>query len=167
MSFALGLAWHFSKASLEKDGDTDGKSEVSTGSGIAVFESKEPTPDENSPLPEISSEELAFRERAEKVLSDFPSKELLKDPKRELHRPPPELAEVGAELGAIEDLLDSYPHLNQEGLRFYRKCALKVDLLTSVRALCLHNLKIRAQKTGRKIREKDFPDQLHRLADKL
>lgn len=167
MSFALGLAWHFSKASLEKGGETNEKTDTPIGSGIAVFERKEPTPDENSPLPEISSEELAFRERAEKVLSDFPSKELLKDPKRDLHRPPPELAEVGAELGAIEDLLDSYPHLSQEGLRFYRKCALRADLLTSVRALCLHNLKARAKKTGAKLSEKEFPEQLHRLADKL
>ena len=169
VSFTLGLAWHFSKNSALK---TNTSAEIQpnlTGSSVGVFETKEVTPEENGPLPDISNEELAFRERAERVLSDFPQKQILKDPDRDLHRPPPELADAGAELGAIEDLLDDYPNLINEGLRFYKKCALKDDLLTSLRALCLHNLKTRAKKAGKEkeIRWKEFPDQLHRLADRL
>lgn len=169
VSFTLGLAWHFSKTGNEKIDSALELAQKPSGSGVAVFETAEPTLEDNAPLPDISSEELAFRERAERVLADFPQKHLLKDPNRDLHRPPPELADAGAELGAIEDLLDDYPDLINEGLRFYKKCALKDELLTSLRALCLHNLKNRAKKTGKEasIRWSEFPDQLHRLADRL
>lgn len=169
ISFTLGLAWHFSQKSPIKNESHDEIPQKPTGSSVGVFEVKEPTPEENAPLPDLSNEELAFRERADKVLADFPEKQILKNPDRDLHRPPPELADAGAELGAIEDLLDDYPHLVKEGLRFYRKCALKDELLTSLRALCLHNLKTRAKKAGKEkeIRWKEFPEQIHRLADRL
>ncbi|NDD53330.1 hypothetical protein EBZ39_05570 [bacterium] len=136
---------------------------------VQVVEQKDAHPEEVRPLPDISSEELAFRERALRVLEDFPKKSVLKEKDRELHKPPKELIDASGELGAIEDLLDKNPELTKEGLRFYRRCALKEDLLTSLRALCLHNLKTRAKKSGfdKKIRWSDFPDHLHRISDKL
>lgn len=136
---------------------------------VTVIEEKEPSNEEKQPLPEISEEELSFRARAKEILKDFPGKEVLHQPERDHHRPPPELTSAGAELGAIEDLLDKNPHLLREGLRFYRQCALQENILTSLRALCLHNLKVRAKSAGieSRIRWQIFPSHLHRLADKL
>lgn len=136
---------------------------------VHVLEQKEAHPEEVRPLPSISSEELAFRERANRVLEDFPKKNILKEKDRDLHKPPKELVDASSELGAIEDLLDKNPELIKEGLRFYRRCALTNETLTSLRALCLHNLKTRAKKAGldNRIRWSDFPEHLHRIADKL
>lgn len=168
MGFTLGLGWHLSEKYFPKE-----SSELlladEPNQFVSVSEDKEPTPEERVKLPEITPEELSFRQHANQVLKSFPDKAILKEQHRDLHAPPPELREVGAELGAIEELLDKDPSLTKEGLRFYRKCALKESLLTSVRALCLHNLKTRAKATGLypRIRWGEFPDNLHRIADKL
>jgi len=168
MGFALGLGWHLSNRPTLRP---EAKSLESPESGgvVALSEEKEPSPEENRALPAISAEELAFRERATEVLKDFPRKEILKERGRDLHQPPKELGEAAQELGVVEDLLEKNPSLLREGLRFYRKCALSEPLLTSLRALCLHNLKERAKKSGveKNIRWSDFPENLHRIADKL
>lgn len=168
MGFALGFGWHLSnRPSIQRAAE---KTEnVESGGVVALSEEREPSPEENRSLPAISPEELAFRERATEVLKDFPRKEILKEKGRDLHQPPKELAEAGQELGVIEDLLEKNPSLLREGLRFYRKCALSEPLLTSLRALCLHNLKERAKKSGveKKIRWGEFPENLHRIADRL
>lgn len=136
---------------------------------VHVVEQKDAHPEEVRALPDISSEELAFRQRAQRVLEDFPKKSILKERGRDPHKPPRELVDASNELGTIEDLLDKNPELVKEGLRFYRKCALTNELLTSLRALCLHNLKTRATASGfdKRIRWNEFPDHLHRIADKL
>jgi len=136
---------------------------------VQVIEQKDAHPEEVRPLPDISPEELAFRERAARILEDFPRKSILKDRGRNPHKPPRELVDASGELGALEDLLDKNPGLVKEGLRFYRKCALTNELLTSLRGLCLHNLKTRARSAGfeNRIRWNEFPDHLHRIADKL
>jgi len=170
LGFTVGLGWHLSgkyfpqEASQHPDPFFDGSAEL-----VGVVEEREASPEEKRPLPEISPEELSFRERTNRVLEDFPKKEILKDSGRDLHKPPPELVDASTELGAIEDLLDKNPELTKEGLRFYRKCALQEALLSSLRALCLHNLKQRAERAGltKKINWKQFPDKLHRIADRL
>lgn len=168
VAFTLGLGWHLSDRYFPKEKNEPLFSE-DTNNLITVQEQKEPTPEEKIKLPEISPEELSFREHANRILRSFPNKDILKDKNRDLHKPPPELTDVGAEIGSIEELLDKNGKLIKEGLRFYRKCALNEGLLTSVRALCLHNLKTRAEEAGfkNKIRWSEFPDNLHRIADKL
>lgn len=162
------LGWYlsdrFKKPSLDNDFLLEDKPDA-----VQVIEQKDAAPEETRPLPDISSEELAFRERAQQIIEDFPRKNILKEKERDLHKPPRELIEAGNELGALEDLLDKNPNLIKEGLRFYRRCALTDDLLTSLRALCLHNLKIRSHKSGfdKRIRWSEFPAYLHRIADKL
>lgn len=168
LAFTFGFGWHLSQRYFPKENPINFS--LGNPSGVSeVIETKEPSKEEVHPLPVISKEELEFRERANTVLDAFPSKEILSKKDRDFHGPPEELGEAAAELGAIEDLLDKSPTLTNEGLRFYRKCALKESLLTPVRALCLHNLKIRAKSSGidKKIRWNEFPENLHRIADRL
>ena len=168
ISFAFLLGWYLLDQFKDKSSDQTGFFEEPTNS-VQVVEQRDAHPEEVRPLPDISPEELAFRQRSNQVLEDFPKKSILKERGRDQHKPPKELVEASSELGTIEDLLDKNPNLAKEGLRFYRKCALKDELLTSLRALCLHNLKTRAEKTGfdKRIRWSEFPDNLHRIADKL
>ena len=168
LAFTFGFGWHLSQRYFPSDKSEDFFNDKPS-SVAEVLETKEPSREEVRPLPEISPEELAFRERATSVLKDFPKQEILSEKNRDLHGPPRELGDAAAEIGTIEDLLDKNPELAREGLRFYRKCALKESLLTSLRALCLHNLKTRAKKSGfeNRIRWSEFPQNLHRIADKL
>jgi hypothetical protein len=168
LSFTFGLGWHLSEKYFPKQAN-DPLFIEDTGATPNVLETREITPEERVKLPEISREELSFRERSNAVLKGFPTTDILKDKSRDLHLPPKELGDVGAEVGAIEELLDQNRKLLKEGLRFYRKCALQESLLTSVRALCLHNLKNRAKESGlyKRIRWNEFPENLHRIADRL
>lgn len=168
LAFTFGFGWHLSQRYFPKSNSAT-LSIVNPSDISEVVETKEPSKEEVRPLPVISKEELEFRERANSVLDTFPSKEILLQKDRDFHGPPEELGDAAAELGAIEDLLDKSPSLTKEGLRFYRRCALKESLLTPVRALCLHNLKTRAKSSGfdKKIRWNEFPQNLHRIADRL
>ena len=167
MGFSIVLGWYIA-GRYQSLGEKKGEA-FDPQSWVTVIEEKEPSVEEKKALPEISEEELAVRSRAKELLKDLPKKDILHKPDRDHHRPPPELTEAGAELGAIEDLLDKNPSLLREGLRFYKQCALQDEVLTSLRALCLHNLKVRAKSAGieNRIRWQIFPNPLHRLADKL
>ncbi|MFM8268678.1 MAG: hypothetical protein ACKN9V_00685 [Pseudomonadota bacterium] len=168
LSFLALLGWYLSDRFRMLPTESHFIFEEKLGS-VQVAEQKDSAPEEVRPLPDISAEELAFRQRAQQALEDFPRKNILKEQGRDLHKPPQELLDASAELGTIEDLLDKNPSLVKEGLRFYRRCALNEALLNSLRGLCLHNLKTRAKASGfeKRIRWNEFPDYLHRIADKL
>lgn len=168
LGFTALLGWYLSDR-FKKYPSTENDFLDEPKHNVQVVEQPDAHPEEVRPLPDITSEKLAFRERAKRVIETFPKKNILKERDRDLHKPPKELLDASGELGAIEDLLDKNPELTKEGLRFYRKCTLSGDLLTSVRALCLHNLKTRAKASGfdTKIRWDEFPEFLHRIADRL
>ncbi|NBX92941.1 MAG: hypothetical protein EB078_11020 [Proteobacteria bacterium] len=168
IGFTAGLGLHLSNRG-QKPSPPAPPTITGENALVSLSEQKEPSPEETRHLPDISKEEVAFRERTVEALRGFPRKDILKEKGRDLHTPPKELVEASQELGIIEDMLDKTPSLLSEGLKFYKECALSEELLTPLRALCLHNLKTRSKRAGvdGKVRWDLFPQNLHRIADKL
>jgi hypothetical protein len=83
-----------------------------------------------------------FKEFSNQVFDSLPKKENLKsEGSSAVHQMPKTMTETAAKLGQLRAMIEAKPQLKKEAVSWYQNCALKSNLATSVRALCLNNAK--------------------------
>jgi len=85
----------------------------------------------------------------------------------EVQHTPMLVVQAGRKLGQILEMLDAHPELAQQGARFYTDCALQANGVTTIRALCLANLRELSRKHQMPLPSEveNLPAQVKKLAD--
>ncbi len=99
-----------------------------------------------------------------KTLPNLKDARGLKD--EEVHQNPKLVMDAGLRLGSIKKQIKLNSEFEEEGMKFYDKCALKKDGLTPVRALCLANLVYMKNQKGEDFELEKYPEKVKDLAQK-
>ncbi|MFT6071174.1 MAG: hypothetical protein ACJAT2_001446 [Bacteriovoracaceae bacterium] len=99
-----------------------------------------------------------------KTLPNLKDARGLKD--EEVHQNPKLVMDAGLRLGSIKKQIKLNSDFEEEGMKFYDKCALKKDGLTPVRALCLANLVYMKNQKGEDFELEKYPEKVKDLAQK-
>lgn len=111
---------------------------------------------------------VPFQQTLEKTQAALPTREQISKLKpSEQHKTPVALINAGTEIGKVAEAIEKDPSLAPQGIDFYGKCARRSELSTSIRALCLGNLRDLGKATGSAIDEEGVSPEIRRLADKL
>lgn len=106
----------------------------------------------------------SYVEETFKTLPNLESARGLKD--EEVHRNPKLVMDAGLRLGSIKKQIKLNSEFEEEGMKFYDKCAQKEDGLTPVRALCLANLVYMKDQKGEDFELEKYPEKVKELAQK-
>jgi hypothetical protein len=106
----------------------------------------------------------SYVEDTYKSLPNLEAARGLKD--EEVHRNPKLVMDAGLRLGSIKKQIKLNIEFEEEGMKFYDKCAQKEDGLTPVRALCLANLVYMKNQKGEDFKLDKYPKKVRELAKK-
>ncbi|MGZ3651590.1 MAG: hypothetical protein ACXVB9_15440 [Bdellovibrionota bacterium] len=109
-----------------------------------------------------------FAKRAEEVQASLPTLDKIKTlSAEEVHSTPVAVLEAGLKLGELAETIEKDPTLAPEGIAFYGKCARRSDISSSIRALCLSDLRELSKKQGLTADESGIPAEIARKTDVL
>jgi hypothetical protein len=138
-----------------------------TGTGTETFAphpTVEPAPAKLAP----KAPPADFEATLQKTQAGLPTREQIAKLKpSEQHKTPVALFEAGTEIGKVAEAIEKDPSLAPQGIDFYGKCARRKELSTSVRALCLGNLRDLARDANLAANEEGVDPKIKALADKL
>jgi hypothetical protein len=156
------------------------KKPVSFGSALVNRMNKNPSSSDG--INEVAQQNLLVRERIftqseienisesdfNDLVSDIERKlprksDIKKIPVEALHHTPPLIIEAGRNLGLIKEILKSHEsNKSYEKIAnsFYLKCSNSNETPTTVRAICLTNLIIIANKNGTKLNTNQYPREI-------
>ncbi len=138
---------------------------TSTGTETFVFRpTAEPAPAKTAP----TYPPPGFEQTLKKAEGSLPTQaQLGKLRPKETHNTPALLFKAGTEIGKVAEAIEKDPSLAPQGMDFYAKCARRADLSTSVRALCLGNMRDLGRDRNIAFDEEGVDPKIKSLADKL
>jgi len=132
---------------------------------VAVSVSTETSAPANVEAPHTVNATSTFARRAEEVQASLPTLDKIKSlTEEEVHSTPTSVMEAGLKLGELAEAIEKDPSLAPEGIAFYGKCARRGDISSSVRALCLSDLRDLSKKRGQAADESGIPAEITRMA---
>jgi hypothetical protein len=107
-----------------------------------------------------------FRKYTNQALQNLPRQENIQDlSAADTHHMPSLIIKQSRSLAVIADLLEEKPDLEEEGRRFYEKCALTDEIIATVRGQCLANYRSLATKHGVAVNMAAFPEDVTKLSE--
>jgi|GEM_PF-6139598 len=168
----LGLGiWFLSRGTGNVGNELPGSAPLAISTDNSTFTqiyTTKPTA-EPAPAKQAPKEPPAdFQQTLEKTQAGLPTRaDISKLKPSEQHKTPAALFAAGTEIGKVAEAIEKDPTLAPQGIQFYGTCARRSELSTSVRALCLGNLRDLAKASGAPVDEEGVSPEIRQLADKL
>jgi hypothetical protein len=131
----IAVIWLKTPSAVPSTVETVSISQVTPSQPIPQIAQSQDVPAPAVPVP---AKPAQFREFLKTTLKTLPTEKNIPNDEH-LHHRPEAVANAAVPLGQLARLLTDNSLLIPDGIKFYRACAEKSELLTSVRALCLRN----------------------------
>lgn len=160
---------NYSKSDQSNVSSPKGTEQESDQHDKVTGHSKSPIPRALTPKQQEALEN--FRRQSKTILDQLPLKsDLQKLDDGQAHSIPQELLQTGRELGKLKELVIKYPNfkeLQDEAKTYYKSCADKDEVPTSIRSLCLFNRLQLAKNHNEKFDISSYPPEIKQLVLEL
>lgn len=109
----------------------------------------------------------AFEKKINAILETLPTNAQFQASTKDHTHTPQELIDASKPLAEVIDSMKQDPKLIAAGKSFFKKCALKDEVVDQIRALCLRDLRDWAESTNEGLPLGEFPHRLVKLSDFL